>query len=162
MPTDLSRIDTTNMASAMFNWLAENFVRVHVAFATDHPGVVIPSSVQRSPGSAAKWVLDSDSGQVTPPIAVETITLNFGEDATSNRDRSSEGFSAKVGFAGKVEEVFIPMDAVIAVYSHAGNSSYSAPNYGKGFELHLIRTTLTKLLCVRPMNPNPNIPLSQR
>lgn len=99
----------------IYSWLAENFTRVHVVVIVDHPLFVGPPGLPFS----EQLLTVANQEDCNSPYAYRfrTVTLNIGFEAVNNFHQDAEGYSADMRFAGKLQSLYIPFDAIACVYT---------------------------------------------
>lgn len=84
---------------AMYEWILDNQLTPHVVVDSTYPGVQVP------PGY-------SEDGR---------ITLNLAPLAVTGFAMNNDGLEFKASFGGRLTHLYIPMEAVIAVYALENN-----------------------------------------
>jgi stringent starvation protein B len=84
---------------AMYDWILDNHLTPHVVVDTTYPDVQVP------PGY-------SEDGR---------ITLNLAPLAVTGFAMNNDGLEFKASFGGRLMHLYIPMEAIIAVYALENN-----------------------------------------
>ena len=112
---------------------------------TSHSSALPPNLIQGTPTrpylirALHEWCCDN---QFTPYIAVQVgknvqvpteyvkdgeIVLNIGFDATSDLHLGNEAIAFKARFSGRVREIMIPVEYVVAIYARENGQGMSFP-----------------------------------
>lgn len=106
-----------HIVPAIYNWLVENYRRVFITAVVDHPDVMIPRAIETQRTMSSIDTYDSTGKKGASLISVQIVTLNFGAEAIGHYGTNEKGMYAKMRFNGRVEEVFVPYESVIGLYS---------------------------------------------
>lgn len=99
----------------IYSWLAENFARVHVMVIVDHPLFVGPSDLPTNEQLLA--VANQEDCDSPYACLFRTVNLNIGCSAVNNFHQDAEGYSVDMRFAGKLQSLYIPFDAIACLYT---------------------------------------------
>jgi stringent starvation protein B len=102
---------------AVFQWMAENFEKIHLHAVVKHPDVILPPGVPTKSipcGVRVKNDAGSDSINI---INVDLVTLNFGCMAISSFYQNDKGFGCKMRFNGVARDVFLPFESIVVISS---------------------------------------------
>ena len=98
----------------VYSWLTENFSKVYFTIITDHPNFVCKANFQsRELVLPITGITDSEN----KGCVFNTVTLNLGAEAINSFSMDSEGIIVNMRFNSIPTEVYIPLDAVIAIHA---------------------------------------------
>lgn len=104
-----------HLVPAMYFWLAENYTKVYIAALVDHPKFAGPSGLPIQKALLPVQVLEDQHSTVGHFFNV--VTLDFGINAIGNFHQDEEGFEVSMRFGGKPHVVYVPFEAVFAIYT---------------------------------------------
>jgi stringent starvation protein B len=109
----MSKVITTDarphLIPGIYSWMAENFNKVYLTVITDHPKFMCRADLPLRDMAVA--ISGEDKACV-----FNTVTLNFGMNAINEFGIDATGISATMRFSQRAVEVYVPFDAIIAVY----------------------------------------------
>jgi stringent starvation protein B len=106
-----------HLMPAVFQWMCENFQRIHLHAVAKHEGVIIPPGVPTKTIPCGIRVKNDNGPDSIAIIAVDIITLNFGFNAINSFYQNSTGFGCKMRFNGVSHDVFLPFGSIIVISS---------------------------------------------